>query len=106
MERRKLFTRMFGVQILYEHLLYVVLIALLAMFYIHNAHKAERKIRAIQSLQEDINQTRYRYWETASEVSLEGLQSETEKRVHDLGLKSGEASIKVLSKEEAELVNK
>ena len=88
--------KFFGIQILYKHLAYVLFLAALCLLYIANAHRAEKKVRKIQSLQKDVSKKEWNYWEENSKVMFEGIQSQTEKRVKDLGLEVGEESIKVI----------
>lgn len=93
------FGKMFEVQLLYRNLTFLVFLTLIGIIYIANGHRAEKKVRTIQKLQGEIEKSKWRYMESNSDVGYEGLQSETEKRVEDLGLTTGEGSIKIIEKD-------
>jgi hypothetical protein len=90
------FGKMFEVQLLYRNLTFLVFLTLIGILYIANGHRAEKKVRKIQELQGEIEKGKWRYMEYNSAVGYEGLQSKTEKRVEDLGLTTGEGSIKII----------
>lgn len=89
----------FDAQLLYRNLTFLVFLTLIGIFYISNSHRAEKKVRKIQRLQGEIKQSEWKYWESKSDVQWEGVQSQTEKRVEDLGLKAGEGSIKIIKED-------
>ena len=93
------FGKLFEVQLLYRNITFLVFITCIGIAYIANGHRAEKKVRKIQKLQDEIEKSKWQYWESMSNVKYEGIQSQTEKRVEDLGLKAGEGSIKVIEKE-------
>lgn len=89
----------FDAQLLYRNITFLVFLTLIGIFYISNSHRAEKKVRKIQQLQSEIKKSEWKYWESKSDVQWEGVQSQTEKRVQDLGLKAGEGSIKILKED-------
>ena len=93
------FGKMFEVQLLYRNLTFLVFLTLIGIVYIANGHRAEKKVRKIQELQGEIEKSKWRFMESNSAVGYEGLQSNTEKRVEDLGLTTGEGSIKIIEKD-------
>jgi hypothetical protein len=92
--------RIFDLQFIYKHLTFLCFLILLGIFYIANAHRAEKKVRKINDLKSDINKQRWQYWESMSKVMYEGIQSQTEERVKDLGLKPGEQSVIILTSDD------
>ena len=91
--------KLFEVQLLYKNLSFLVFLTLIGILYIANGHRAEKKVRKIQHLQGEIEKSKWRYWESMSGVMYEGIQSQTEKRVEDLGLRAGEGSLKIIEPE-------
>ena len=90
---------MFEVQLLYRNFPFLVFLAFIGLLYIANTHRAEKKVRNIQKLQDEIDEREYIYWESMSNVMYEGIQSQTQQRVEDLGLKASEGSIRILEKD-------
>lgn len=90
------FGNMFEVQLLFKNFPFLAFLTFIGLIYIANTHRAEKKIRKIQHLHGEIDESKWLYWESNSNVSYEGIQSQTEKRVQDLGLKAGEGSIKII----------
>ena len=93
------FGKMFEVQLLYKNIFFLAFITCIGIAYIANGHRAEKKVRKIQKMQQEIAKSKFQYWESGATVEFEKLQSQTEKRVDDLGLKSGEGSLKIIEKE-------
>ncbi len=92
-------SKLFEVQLLYKNISFLVFLTLIGILYIANGHRAEKKIRKVQELQGEIKKSKWRYWESMSGVTYEGILSQTEKRVEDLGLKAGEGTIKIIEPE-------
>lgn len=84
------------VQLLYKNLFFLLFLTILGVVYIANGHNAEKKVRRIMDLETEIEKSRWMYWESQSGVDYEGIQSRTEKRVDELGLKAGEGSLRIL----------
>ena len=89
----------FEVQLLYKNIVFLVFVTFIGIVYIANGHRAEKKVRKIQKLQGEIEKSKFQYWESMSNVMYESIQSQTEKRVEDLGLKPGDGSIKIIKQE-------
>lgn len=94
---------LFDVQMIYRNALFIFLLVVLGLFYIYNNHRAEKKLRKIQTLEQDIEKAKWKYWEAKSDIMYEGIQSQTELRVQDLGLKSGEGSLRIIYNDVNEL---
>ena len=77
----------------------MIFVTLLGILYIANTHRAEKKVRKIQKLQGEIDKSKWQYWESMSNVMYEGIQSQTQNRVEDLGLKASEGSIRIIEKD-------
>jgi len=78
---------MFGAEMLFKNLLFVLFISFLGIVYIANAHFAESKVRCIQDLQKEVKLLRWEYMSLKSENMYDSKLSEVKKIANEQGLK-------------------
>jgi len=69
------------------NLSYILYLALLAMIYIANTYSTEKKFKSIERTKSELEELRYRYITTKSELMFKCRQSEISKRAIIQGLK-------------------
>jgi hypothetical protein len=85
-----------GPQRIVKQLPFIYFVGLLTLVYIANVHRAEYKVRKIYNLQKQNQQDYWEYRSYWSEIKNEGIRSETEQRVWDLGLRAPVTAPKVI----------
>ena len=71
---------------LLNNLPFVLLIAVLGILHVANNHRIEKKIREINQLEKDLQELRWMYMTTKSELMFKSKQSEVAVMVVELGL--------------------
>lgn len=79
---------------------YVCFLAFLGLVYIYNAHSVERKMRKIDTLKSEVSDLRWRHLNVKQEIMYGSTQSQIQRRVADLKLKSVEEPPITVKKEQ------
>ena len=80
---------------------YFLFLAVLTMFYIGNTYYAEKQEREIQDLRDTLEELRYEFITTRSELMNQSQQSEVARRLNDIGIKESRVPpVKVIRKKD------
>ncbi|HPK10032.1 MAG TPA: FtsL-like putative cell division protein [Saprospiraceae bacterium] len=82
---------------IFVNLPFVCFLGLLGVLYIGIAHSSEKKLRKIEALQREVKDTRWYYMNLQQDLMYGGTQSEMEKKVQPMGLKSPRGNTKVIN---------
>ena len=74
-------------QTVIRNLPFIFFIAAIGIFYIANAHYAEKNVREIDQIEKRLNELRWEYMTTKSELEYISKQSEVAKMLEPAGLK-------------------
>lgn len=74
-------------QTIIHNLPFVFFLAAIAIIYIANAHYAEKNIREMSQIEKEMNEMRWEYMTTKSELEYISKQSEVAKMIEPSGLK-------------------
>ena len=74
-------------QTIIRNLPFIFFIALIGILYIANAHYAEKNVREIDQIEKQLNELRWEYMTTKSQLEYVSKQSEVAKMIEASGLK-------------------
>ena len=86
------------VEWIFVNLPFVCYLGLIGVIYIGIAHASEKKLRKINFLQKEVKDTRWHYMNLKQDLMYGGTQSEMEKKVENIGLKSPKGVPKIIEK--------